>query len=157
MLSDIAWAIIRAYGPAPTWTHVIDYLRDQRFSILGIGMETVFLLGFVIIYYCADKSGFCDFTLFSALVFLFSVFFYYSFACYDLMSRVSDFIQIIILVLIPELVAAIPDFRRKCLCFLGVFVLNGILLYADISASLRRISNMYGKEYTLESYPYILV
>ena len=78
-----------------------------------------------------------DFTYFSVLVFLSSIWIYYAFACYDLMSRVSDFIQIIMLVLIPQLFAAVPKKRVKAAAAFALIALNAVLLYADITANLR--------------------
>ena len=156
-LVDIAKHIIGIYGAAPTWTHVIAYLRDQKFSIMGIGMEIVFLVGFLWLFYLAEKVDFDDFVYFSSLVFLFSIFFYFTFSCYDLMSRVTDFIQIIILILIPELLEAIPDRKKRILSFSCVFLLNGFLLYSDINSNLNRISAMFEREYTLSTYPYVCI
>ena len=153
---DFAYYITGKYGVAPVWTHVIAYLRFQQFSILGFGMECVFGVGILLMYWLADREKLDDFTVFSLLVFLFSVFIYIAFACYDIMSRVSDFIQIIMLILIPALLDAIPK-NKKLPVLSGIILLNGFLLYADVSATVRRISGEFQREFTIQTYPYITV
>ena len=76
---------------------------------------------------------------------------------YDLISRVTDFLQIIQLILIPALIEAIPDAKKKMLSFIAVFLLNGFLLYVDCTANLKRISDQFNHEYTLTEYPYVTV
>ena len=156
-MSDFAYWLIDTVGPAPVWTHVIAYARFQQFSIMGIGMETVFFAGTLLLYYFAEKDGFDDFTYFSVLVFLSSIWIYYAFACYDLMSRVSDFIQIIMLVLIPQLFAAIPKKSVKAAAAFALIALNAVLLYADITANLRRMNEVLGTSFTIRTYPYVCV
>ena len=156
-LYDWSWHITETYGTAPVWTHVIAYLRFHNFSVLGFGMECVFGVILWMLYFFSDRSKHNDFTIFSILVFWFSVLFYVAFAMYDLMSRVTDFLQIVQLVVIPVLIESTPDLRKKTLAFLAVFALNGFLLYVDSTVNLRRISEQFGHEYTLMEYPYVTV
>ena len=153
-LSRFAYWLIDLVGPAPVWTHVIAYARFQQFSVLGIGMELVFLIGFGLLFWFSDKSKFSEFTWFSILVFFVSIFIYLAFCCYDLMSRVSDFIQIIMLVCVPEVLTAIPKKSVRTAGVIGLIGLNGFLLFSDIRANIARINGI-GTDFTLMTYPYV--
>ena len=153
----LGYYLIDTFGWDATWTHVIAYLRYQEFSIMGLGMEVVFLIGILILYVMADKKKLDDFTSVEMMTFVFSVAIYISMASYSLMSRCSDMFQVIMVVLVPKLIAAIPDRTKKMLSFCALVLLNGFLLYSDLNAKVRFINANEKFQISLEQYPYITV
>ena len=135
--------------------NIVGYLTDVNPSILGIGMECVFAAGIFGVYMLADKEKLDDFTAFSVGVFLFSVFLYIAFCGFSLMSRVSDTLQIYVIILLPNLLAAVAERRKKIVCALGAMLLNVFLLCMDLKANLPRINRELGTEYTFITYPYV--
>ena len=144
-------------GYAPTWTHLLAYLHRRSFSYAGVAMELVFLIGVMLLYHFAEKKDWDDFRYLEILTFNASCVIYYLFAGYLIMSRTSDFIQIIMLVLIPNLVCALPDRKKQLLAFGAVFAVNFVLLYTDLSVKCRQVSANQNVEMTMEKYPYISV
>ena len=124
---------------------------------MGLGMEGVFLIGILALYYFADKTKLEEFHSVEMMTFLFSIALYFSMAGYSLMSRCSDMFQVIMVVLVPELIAAIPDRKKKMLSFCALVLLNGYLLYSDLNAKIRFINATEKFQISLEQYPYITV
>lgn len=153
----VEWMIIDRVGFAPVWTHMLAYLHDHEFSLIGIAMEAVFLVGIMTLYYLADTENWSDFSRFEVLTFVYSTSLYFACACYPLMSRGSDMIQIIMLVLIPELFASMPDLRRKAVSFLALFALNGFILFVDLREKCRIVNEVDKLSLTIERFPYIPV
>ncbi len=145
------------YGFAPAWTHGIVYLRIKEFSILGFGMECVFLIGMTVMFSLADRSQMTDFEYFEVIVFFFSIMLYIMLADYSLMSRITDYLQVIMLVLIPNMLCKIPVRRYSTAVFALLFLLSSLLLYADLNAKISAVEKQTFKEYSLETYPYITV
>lgn len=155
--SQLGYYLIGKYGWDPTWTHVIAYLRFQEFSVMGLGMELVFLAGILLLYYLADRSKLDDFSAVEMMTFLFSIALYVSLAGYSLMSRCSDMFQVIMVILVPKLLYAIPDVKKKGAAFLGLALLNGYLLYADLNAKIGFINANEKFQISMAQYPYISV
>ena len=153
----LGYYLIDKYGWDPTWTHVIAYLRFQEFSIMGLGMEVVFAAGILALYYLADKSKLDDFTSLEMMTFLFSIALYISMAGYSLMSRVSDMFQVIMVVLVPKLIGAIPQKSRRLISFGALAVLNFFLLYTDLRVKTASVSANETFHFTLQEFPYITV
>ncbi len=145
------------YGFAPAWTHGIVYLRIKEFSLLGFGMECVFLIGMSVMFYFADRSQMTDFEYFEVIVFFFSIMLYIMLADYSLMSRITDYLQVIMLVLIPNMLCRIPVRRNRGVVFILLFLLSSVLLYADLNGKINTIKNQTSKDCSLVTYPYITV
>jgi len=71
------------------------------------------------------------------------------------MSRVTDSIQLIMIIAIPNLVHALPDVKKKALASLAIVMLNSVLLYSDLTAKTDRISLQTGEKVTIRNYDYI--
>lgn len=149
--------LIDKYGWDATWTHVIAYLRFQEFSIMGLGMEGVFLIGILGLYKLADKTKLDEFTSLEMMTFLFSIAIYVSLAGYSLMSRCSDMFQVIMVVLVPKLFAAITANWKKMASFTVLVLLNFFLLYSDLRVKVASISANEKFQITMEKFPYITV
>lgn len=145
------------FGTEAPWTHIFFYLQFQEFSILGAGMEFVMCCGILILYGLADRKKMTDFQVFEVLVFFFSTLLYFAFADYSLMSRISDFLQVILVICIPNLIDLIPGVRRNAAAFAGVAALNGFLLFSDVRAKASAVSSQTDISYSIENYPYLSV
>jgi hypothetical protein len=154
---DFSYLMTYYAGYEPVWTHLLAYLQMRDFSLMGFAMETVFLAGIMVLYYFAEKKDWLDFSHFEVIVFVYSVLLYYLLAGYSIMSRVSDMIQIIILILLPELVHSIPVLSRKMIALAGIFALNFVLLYVDLREKCRIVSSRTDIQMSLEHFPYITV
>ena len=124
---------------------------------MGLGMELVFLAGILLLYYLADRPQLDEFTAVEMMTFLFSIALYVSLAGYSLMSRCSDMFQVIMVILVPKLLYAIPDVKKKGAAFLGLALLNGYLLYTDLNAKIGFINANEKFQISMAQYPYISV
>ena len=70
---------------------------------------------------------------------------------YPLVSRVCDLLQVIFIILIPNLIQFITSKKKQLLSFIVVFLLNGFLLYVDISEKSRKTG------YSVKEFPYISI
>jgi hypothetical protein len=91
------------------------------------------------------------------MTFLFSIAIYISLAGYSLMSRVSDMFQVIMVILIPKLIGAIPQASKRLIAFCGVALLNLFLLYSDLSAKIASINHTEKFQISMREFPYITV
>ena len=157
IMSVIIPRVIPMLGLDWQFWNIVGYLTDVNPSILGIGMECVFGLGVFSIYMAADKDNLDDFTVFSVAAFLFSVFLYIAFCGFSLMSRVADTLQIFVIILFPNLLASVPDIKKRTISLCGAMILNVFLLFMDLKADLPRINRELGTEYTIMNYPYVSV
>ena len=66
-------------------------------------------------------------------------------------------IQLIILVLLPNLVDDIPEKKKQILAFLGIFGLNAFLLLNDIRMKCIQVSENENFTMTITDYPYVSV
>jgi len=71
------------------------------------------------------------------------------FVRYSIVSRVCDLLQIIMLVMIPNLFAQMKTLRRKIVLLMGVLALNSFLLYSDLRYKIPLINKNYGTDYSL--------
>ena len=138
--------------PWAPFMHILKYLLAPSASFMGIAMESVFGVGILILYHEMDSHD-EEFLQFEVLVFLFSVFLYFCFSSFSLMSRVSDFLQFIIVILLPEMLSRISSRKRRAAVLMSLIVLNGFLLYKDLSDILPKIS----EGMTLNDYQYFTV
>ena len=153
----LGYYLIDVFGWDPTWTHVIAYLRYQEFSIMGLGMESVFLIGILVLYILADKEQLDEFTSVEMMTFLLSIALYIAMASYSLMSRCSDMYQVIMVVLVPKLLSAIPQKSRRMALFGVLVILNLFLLYSDLNAKIAHNNANETVQISLGEYPYITV
>lgn len=136
-------------GFADAITHLALYFVTQSFSILGIGMEIVLTGLCIILYYFNDKKD--DWTFFQIEVAFFTLLVYILMIRYPLISRVCDLLQVIFIILIPNLIQSITSKKKQLLSFAIVFLLNAFLLYVDISEK----SNKTG--FSVKDFPYISI
>lgn len=141
-------------GFAPSWTHTIGYMLYHNFSILGFGMEAVFGFGTLILYFLGRKN-LSELQVLEVLTIFMSTVLYGAFADYPIMSRVTDSIQLIMIIAIPDLVHAIPDRKKKGSAFAAIVLLNAVLLYSDLTAKTERISLQTKETVTIRNYEYI--
>ena len=148
---------ISRYGYAPSWTHVLAYFHDREFSIVGIAMETVFVVGIMVLYLIGSKENDKAFLSMEMLTFIFSVAAYYAMSMYPLMSRCSDLIQIIMLGLVPKLFFRIARRSHRVIVWLGIVMVNGVLLTVDLREKCRHLNEKTGTALTIQNYPYFTV
>lgn len=142
-------------GYSTPLTHVLQYFVKNSFSILGIGMECV-LTGLVLILYKESKTK-DEFEYFQVIVSVFIFLVYIVLAKFSLFSRVCDLVQVIFIVLMPNLVMQISNKKKASVLLAIVMVLNLYLLYSDMTYKINRLNTHYDKEFTLENYPYVSV
>ena len=142
-------------GYSTPLTHVLQYFMKNSFSILGIGMECV-LTGLVLILYKESKTK-DEFEYFQVIVSVFIFLVYIVLAKFSLFSRVCDLVQVIFIVLMPNLVMQISNKKKASVLLAIVMVLNLYLLYSDMTYKINRLNTHYDKEFTLENYPYVSV
>ena len=149
----VIYRIYDIVGFAPSWTHTIGYMLYHNFSILGFGMEAVFGIGTLLLYFRGRKNV-SDLQVLEVLTIFMSTVLYGAFADYPIMSRVTDSIQLIMIIAIPGLVKALPE-QKKLLAFGAILMLNAVLLYSDLSAKTERISMQTKETVTIADYEYI--
>ena len=144
-------------GYAPVWTHLLAYFHRRSFSYAGSAMEIVFLAGILLLYHFADKKDWKEFRYLEIITFAYSCVLYFLCAGYSIMSRTSDMIQIILLVLVPNLVHELPALSKKAIAFAGLFALNAVLLYTDLHVKCVQVSENEVFSISMERFPYVTV
>lgn len=154
IFTEVLPPLVQSIAGAPwaPFMHILKYLLAPSSSFMGIAMESVFGVGILVLYHEMDSHD-EEFLQFEVLVFLFSIFLYFCFSSFSLMSRVSDFLQFIIVILLPEMLSRISSRKRKAAVLMSLIVLNGFLLYKDLSDILPKIS----EGMTLNDYQYFTV
>lgn len=135
--------------------HVLVYFAGTSFSALGLGMEIVFGIGVFLLFHAAQDND--SFQTFSYYTWIFSILIYLLFVRYSIVSRVCDLLQIILLIMIPNLFAELKFSRRKMALLMGVLLLNGFLLFSDLQFKISLINKNYHTEYSFVTYPYFTV
>ncbi|WP_102343353.1 EpsG family protein [Galactobacillus timonensis] len=128
----------------PTFQRYIAFsyfIQNPDFSIIGLLLQVCLGIAVYILYSWSNPEDL--FLKEQTAVFLMTVPFYFCFAGFQLVSRVADFIQIIEVILIPNLVCLIPDKKKKALGFLGVIALNFVLLYSDTTYRIGNTKKIY--------------
>ena len=85
------------------------------------------------------------------LTIIFAFFLYISLSGFSISSRIYDFIAIIELIMIPNLIIKIDKLRYRALCLVVLLGMNFILLINDINISCG------SNNYSIFSYPYLTV
>ncbi len=148
-------AVASAIGYDSVLTHVLIYFTETTFSIAGLGLRIV-LFGIVFsIYKMIEKDKIDDFTYFQIITCFISMCLYICFANFSLMARVSDFIEIIMIILIPNLIFLLSSNLKKVISLIAVFGLNGFLLFSDLKFKFDAM-NKYDKMNFIE-YPYFTI
>jgi hypothetical protein len=149
--------IVTAYDYVYKLPHFVRYLANPTFSFLGIAQEIV-LAGLVLfLYRAADQSKLNTFDYTQLLVCLLSFFVYVACCSLALTSRVSDYLQVIYIVFLPNLISLISSQKKAVLSFCAVAALNAFLLYADLSYKTGVLSEYESSPMTVRNYPYITV
>ena len=145
-LGDYSWA----------YENVISYFQKANFSVIGILMELVYGFLMMILYQLQENKE-DDFLIQQILVVLFSVFIYLCFSAFSLMSRVSDFLQIILIILFPALIEGIKVKKSKVSMTIVILLLNLFLLVMDLRTNVPAIAENFSKDFTVMDYPYICI
>ena len=134
---------------------IISYFSHFSPSIPGIGMETI-ILGGVLYLYC-QKSEKNDLKDLQYLTILYSVLIYYLFVGFPNTSRISDALQIILIIYLPELISCMQSTKRILLTTGVVLLFNLFLLYSDLHTNLPAAGESISRTITIENDPYITV
>lgn len=134
---------------------VYSYFQNINPSVLGICMEVLFGAGILLLYQWAEDKN--DWTSFQTLVFFASVCLYICFSGFNLMSRVADYMQIIMVILLPELVSQIKVHHKQILAFAGIAILNLFLLFMDMHSNVPAVGIIFNEPYDEFHYPYFTV
>ncbi len=144
LLTKLVWT----YGANSSWNHLLYYFYGQSFSIAGLGLQIVITLMCIFLYYIGTEKN--AKTYMQVQMVFISLLIYILLVRYPVVSRVCDFIQVILIVTIPNILDNISSKKKYVLSFVFVFILNGYLLYTDIKEKVRKLDDV-----TISSYPYI--
>lgn len=145
--------LIHWLGYDSTLTHALYYFTETRFSLSGLLLRIILFLFNAFLYMMVKKQDrTSNDSLFLTVSFL-SFLIYVVFCDYSIMSRVSDFIAMIEIVMLPNLIMKIERPKLKIISVIGMIGINAVLLYSDM----RDKTNVQigSKTYTMETYPYI--
>ena len=132
---------------------IVYYLYESEFSLVGLLLRIVMFLFVSILACLTNKNKLNDFERFSIIVCFFSFCVYIILCNYSIMARVSDFLAIIEIMLIPSLLMKIDNNQLKYLFVVVCFSINLVLLYSDITF---KINYRYSSNDIME-YPYVNV
>ena len=142
------------------FTHVLRYMSSNSFSLIGLLLRIVI---FVFVYSMYKISKIDDrFVRIQIYTCYFSFIFYICLCQFSLSARVSDFVDIITIITIPNLIIHIKSNLLQKFYLLFLFLLNFVLLYTDINFKLPSIvgnqhNPKYSTNYTLGDYEYVNV
>ena len=134
------------------------YMISFDISVIGILMQLCFLFALLFLYFSSrsiEPGG--EFESVQFYVVLGSIILYLVLSMYSQTSRMTDFYQIIMIILFADLFHGITDRKRKALGFLGILALNSVLLLGDIQMTIARVPDVNLKHYSLSGYPYMTV
>lgn len=138
--------------------HIMNYFEvTPSISLIGMAMELCFLVITVLFWHLSDHDKTNDFQFLQYLVIIFSVVLYISLSGIPIISRASDFLQIIFIVFLPNLLDQIKVRKQKILCYIAVIAVHTVLLGVDLSEKCRHITLLNGETCVLETYPYFTV
>jgi hypothetical protein len=134
-------------------SHFASIFGEEDVSLMGIGLQCSLLVMIIVLYAFSSKDKLDDKDRFQVFLCVASFLLYMIFAKNQLASRVSDFIQIIYLVLLPKLLISIEQKRQKALAFAGTAAIMSVLLTSDLNDNLN--SRFYNN--SLLKYPYVTI
>jgi len=120
------------------------FLTNHDFSPSGLLLQVCLGIAILVLYHWSKPED--PFLKEQTAVFLMTIPFYFCFAGFQLVSRVTDFIQIIEVILIPNLILLIvqkKNTKKLILGFLGVIALNFVLLYSDTAYRIGNTAKIY--------------
>ena len=135
---------------------VIGYFSHFSPSILGIGMETTILIGVLFIYLQTERRD-DDFLTLQYMTILLSVLVYYLFIGFSNVSRVSDSIQIILIVFLPNLISCIKNRTKQIISQITIIMFNAFLLFADMKTNLPAAGRELYRDLSILNDPYVTV
>ena len=135
-------------GSDYTWNHILSYFSGQSFSVIGLGLQFVITLMCIILYVIGNEKS--ENTYLQILTIFVSLLIYILLVRFPIVSRVCDYLQVILIITIPNILESISSKKKYILSFLFVWTLNGYLLYADMKEKIKKMDDI-----TLESYPYV--
>ena len=83
----------------------------------------------------------------------FALLIYIIFLRFSLVSRVCDLIQVIFIILIPNLLSKIQVNKIKVALLAFIIVLNAFLLVTDLTYKI----NIMNEDFTVKTYPYVSI
>jgi hypothetical protein len=143
-------------GYSTTITHGLIYFAKPSFSFMGLAMEIVFGVMLWLFWNAADPRQLSEFDKLQMAVIFLSIGLYIIGCRYSIISRLSDYLQIVMIILIPNLIAAMGG-KKQMLCFMFTALLNGFLLYSDLTYKCTRLSVHENRTVTLTNYTYFTV
>lgn len=146
--SYVLTLLFNIVGSDYTWNHILSYFSGQSFSVIGLGLQFVITLMCFILYSIGNEK--CEKTYFQILTIFVSLLIYILLVRFPIVSRVCDYLQVILIITIPNILESISSRKKYVLAFLFVWVLNGYLLYADMQEKIKKVDDS-----TFVSYPYI--
>lgn len=130
------------------FTHMLIYFSNIEIDKFGILLRIIFIL-FDLCLFLLSKPNEKEKFMFLTIIFVF--FLYISLSGFSISSRIYDFIAIIELIMIPNLIIKIDKLRYRALCLVVLLGMNFILLINDINISCG------SNNYSIFSYPYLTV
>lgn len=149
--------VIRIVPTLPPFWHMLYYFSEgNQISLMGVLMEVVFLVVILLLYWANDDKK-DPFLYLGVVVTWLSVLLYFSLCTHSIVSRMADFYQSIFLILIPNLIENISDTKKKVIGLVGVLILNGYLLHADLTYKIKRMDETFHFGFGYRDYPYVTV
>ena len=158
VVSFVARWILKEFMAINVVAHFAMYLENAAISITGLGMETVWFGVAFGLYLLSEKDKRTDWDLFQIFTWAFAFAVYLVMVKFPQVSRLCDFIQIIMLVSLPNWHEMIPDRKKKAAALVPLLGLNFILLYGDMAFVLPKIKKNYpALNASVTEYPYIFI
>lgn len=153
----VPW-IVDNYWWVPVVSHFVRYLENTSISVLGLGMECVWFAAALMLYLLSGRERRTDWDQFQIMTWGFVFAAYLCMARFPQTSRLCDYVQVIMLVSIPNWFEMIPDRKKKTAAVLPLIGLNFILLYGDMQFAVPMIQKNYPEiKVSMLSYPYIFI
>lgn len=134
-------------GADYTWNHILSYFSGQSFSIMGLGLQILITLMCIVLYSIGEKN---ENTYLQILTIFVALLIYILLIRFPIVSRVCDYLQVILIITLPNILESVPSKKKYVLSCLFVVMLNGHLLYIDMQEKIKKMDDI-----TIVSYPYI--
>ena len=133
--------------------HIMNYFGTNTFSLVGTTLRCVTMLLIIFLYVSVDKNKVDDFLRLQVYACVFSCLTYISLSRFSVIGRLSDFIEIIMIITVVNLLGRIDKNIIKNMFFVFIFIFNFVLLYVDLDSKVDYVTGIENAK--LADYKYI--
>lgn len=144
-------------GSESVITHILIYFENTSYSMVGYALQLlIFVLVLVSYIFVAEEYRTFEFQMYVLISYL-SLIIYILLGGFSIISRVCDYLQIILIIGLVNIIRQIKESKKKICLIIIQICLNAFLLYSDLTFKIGRMNENEGMGLTIYNYPYISI